>query len=125
MVCTSQKFSLRGSLILIARPQCERCTKIGWPSMAKRIDSAGKATPRLHSRCKSTHPMVIDTSPNITIRVGCRLVYQAIDFTPIILIIRPRAAERQWIVCDQLSILPYTPYEELMDWQGNPIERWD
>jgi transglutaminase-like putative cysteine protease len=61
----------------------------------------------------------------LTVRVGCRLVYQAINSTPIILIVRPRLSVHQFFIADKLTITPRSPYEELRDWLGNPVERWE
>jgi transglutaminase-like putative cysteine protease len=38
--------------------------------------------------------------------------------------VRPRLAVDQYFIADQLLIEPRSPYEELVDWLGNPIERW-
>jgi hypothetical protein len=60
-----------------------------------------------------------------TIRVGCRLIYQGMTPTPIVLMVRPRITPNQLFISDHLSIEPLTPYEELIDWLGNPVERWE
>ena len=64
-------------------------------------------------------------SPKLTVRVGCRLVYQTVNPTPILLAIRPRASDGQSIITENLYVDPYTGYDELKDWQGNAIDRWD
>jgi transglutaminase-like putative cysteine protease len=61
----------------------------------------------------------------LTVRVGCRLVYQAVFPTPIVLIVRPRLSVHQFFIEDNLVIEPKTPYEEVTDWLDNPIERWE
>ena len=61
----------------------------------------------------------------LTVRVGCRLVYQSVFTTPIILIVRPRLSVHQFFIEDNLFIDPKTPYEEVTDWLDNPIERWE
>ena len=70
-------------------------------------------------------PNTIVETPRLTVRVGCRLVYNAINPTPIVLMARPRLAAHQFFMSDQLKIEPQTPYEELTDWLGNPVERWE
>jgi transglutaminase-like putative cysteine protease len=60
-----------------------------------------------------------------TIRVGCRLTYEGMTPTPIMLMVRPRITPNQLFISDHLSIEPLTPYEELIDWLGNPVERWE
>ncbi len=67
----------------------------------------------------------VDLSSKLTVRIGCKLVYQAINPTPILLIIRPRSSETQLIASESLSITPYSAYEEIRDWGGNTIERWE
>jgi transglutaminase-like putative cysteine protease len=67
----------------------------------------------------------VDLSPKLTVRIGCRLVYQAVNPTPMLLIIRPRSSETQLIASERLSITPYSAYEEVRDWMGNTIERWE
>jgi transglutaminase-like putative cysteine protease len=61
----------------------------------------------------------------LTVRVGCRLVYQSVLPTPIVLIVRPRLSPHQFFIEDNLVIEPKTPYEEVVDWLGNPVERWE
>jgi transglutaminase-like putative cysteine protease len=61
----------------------------------------------------------------LTVRVGCRLVYQTIFPTPIVLIVRPRLTVHQFFIADNLQIEPRSPYETLTDWLGNPVERWE
>jgi transglutaminase-like putative cysteine protease len=67
----------------------------------------------------------VDLSPKLTVRIGCRLVYQAVNPTPILLLIRPRTSETQLIASENLSVSPYSAYEEIRDWMGNTIERWE
>jgi transglutaminase-like putative cysteine protease len=61
----------------------------------------------------------------LTVRVGCRLVYQAVFDTPIVLIVRPRLSPHQFFLEDNLVIEPKTPYEKVTDWLDNPVERWE
>ncbi len=67
----------------------------------------------------------VDLSSKLTVRIGCRLVYQTVNPTPILLIVRPRSSETQLIASESLSISPYSAYEEVRDWMGNTIERWE
>ena len=46
------------------------------------------------------------------------------NLTPILLIVRPRTADRQLITADTLVLEPYTYCEEMKDWQGNLVQRW-
>jgi transglutaminase-like putative cysteine protease len=61
----------------------------------------------------------------LTVRIGCRLVYQAVNPTPILLVIRPRSHNTQLILSENLSVVPLTPYDEIKDWYGNVLERWE
>ncbi len=61
----------------------------------------------------------------LTVRVGCRLVYQSVDPTPILLMVRPRIDNQQRILDERLTIEPFGRYEEVKDWYGNTIERWE
>jgi transglutaminase-like putative cysteine protease len=61
----------------------------------------------------------------LTVRVGCRLVYESVLSTPIVLSVRPRLTPHQFFVEDKLAIEPKSPYEDVVDWLGNPVERWE
>ncbi len=61
----------------------------------------------------------------LTIRVGCKLTYHATFSTPIVLMVRPRLSPNQLFISDSLIIDPLTPYQEMVDWVGNPVERWE
>jgi transglutaminase-like putative cysteine protease len=63
--------------------------------------------------------------PKLTVRIGCRLVYQTVNPTPILLVIRPRSYSTQLILSEHLSVEPLTPYDEIKDWYGNILERWE
>ena len=59
----------------------------------------------------------------LTVRIGCRLVYQAVNPTPILLVIRPRSHNTQLILSENLSVVPLTPTTKLkigtgMSWRG-------
>ncbi len=68
---------------------------------------------------------MLSDCPYLTVRVGCRLIYQTINPTPILLLVRPRPDQFQRAISDTLHLDPYTFYEEFFDWQGNPMERWE
>jgi transglutaminase-like putative cysteine protease len=61
----------------------------------------------------------------LTVRVGCQLVYQTVNPTPIILIVRPRIEPPLGFGGESFLIEPYVPYHEFADWQGNMVQRWD
>ncbi len=61
----------------------------------------------------------------LTVRIGCRLVYETINPTTILLVIRPRTQSTQLILSEHLTIEPLTPYDEVKDWYGNTLERWE
>jgi transglutaminase-like putative cysteine protease len=63
-------------------------------------------------------------APAMTIRVGCRLVYDVMEDTPILLIVRPHSEVQNQVIEEELKIAPETPYEEFVDWQGNTTQRW-
>jgi transglutaminase-like putative cysteine protease len=60
----------------------------------------------------------------MTIRIGCRMVYEVTEGTPILLIVRPHAEVRDQVLKESLTLTPATPYEEFDDWQGNTTQRW-
>jgi transglutaminase-like putative cysteine protease len=61
----------------------------------------------------------------MAIRVGCRMVYEVIQGTPILLIVRPHAEVRDKVLTESLTLTPKVPYEEFTDWQGNTTQRWE
>jgi transglutaminase-like putative cysteine protease len=63
--------------------------------------------------------------PRLTVRVGCRLVYETINPTPVVMMIRPRVNHRQILIADRLSVDPYFPIDELRDSFGNALQRWE
>ncbi len=44
--------------------------------------------------------MNVDLSSKLTVRIGCRLIYEAVNPTPILLVIRPRSSETQFIASE-------------------------
>ena len=63
--------------------------------------------------------------PHLTVRVGCRLVYEGLNPTPIVLMVRPRVNHRQALFADRLTVNPYIPLGEYRDAWGNAINRWE
>jgi transglutaminase-like putative cysteine protease len=61
----------------------------------------------------------------LTVRVGCRLVYEATQPTPILLVVRPWNQERQILLDEKLIIEREPPYKECKDWFGNSVQSWD
>ena len=64
-------------------------------------------------------------SPRLTIRIGCCLVYEAVYPTPILLVVRPRISYGQSQLAECLTVDPFVGYDDLMDWQGNSVQRWE
>ena len=60
----------------------------------------------------------------LTVRVGCRLVYQAALPTPIVLIVRPRIEGPQVLLQESLMFPCDPPSEEMRDGFGNIEHRW-
>ena len=74
----------------------------------------------MHSASKS----LLDTSPRMTVRVGCRIVYQTIIPTPIILIVKPRLEGQQRYLAEKLTFRGDETAEEFLDHEGNFNQRW-
>jgi transglutaminase-like putative cysteine protease len=68
----------------------------------------------------------IDTpAPTLTVRVGCRLVYETIQPTPIFLLVRPRPDNpEQIILSESLTFPSVTGSEQFEDVHGNITHRW-
>jgi transglutaminase-like putative cysteine protease len=60
----------------------------------------------------------------LTVRVGCRLVYEAVNPTPILLVVRPRPSEGEIILQEKLTF-ECNGYEEFQDAHGNLTQRWE
>jgi len=56
---------------------------------------------------------------NITVRVGCNVVYETSRPTPIIFVVKPCLDGRQFVKEEKLSFGPGNPSSEYMDAQGN------
>jgi transglutaminase-like putative cysteine protease len=61
----------------------------------------------------------------LTVRVGCRLVYQTVAPTPIVVIVRPRIEPPLGFQAETFLVEPYLPFDEFVDWQGNMVQRWE
>ena len=57
------------------------------------------------------------------IHAGCELDFEAEAETPIVLMLRPRSGENQWIVSDEYIINPVVPVVEFTDIYGNLCQR--
>jgi len=65
-----------------------------------------------------------DAPPKMTVRVGCRLVYQTMAPAPILLLVRPMLESRQIILQERLSFPAQRGVEEFEDTHGNMAYRW-
>jgi transglutaminase-like putative cysteine protease len=61
---------------------------------------------------------------NMTVRVGCQIVYEIEESTTILLLVRPRSDEHHQVTQEKLTLSAGVPFEEYADWQGNTSERW-
>ena len=65
-----------------------------------------------------------DAPPKMTVRVGCRLVFQTIKPAPILLLVRPMLESQQIIIQERLSFPAEQGAEEFEDTHGNLTYRW-
>lgn len=56
---------------------------------------------------------------NLTVRIGCHIVYETTQPTPILFILRPRLDVRQVVRQEKLAFTPYLPADEFTDAHGN------
>lgn len=63
------------------------------------------------------------TPLNLTVRIGCHIVYETSLPTPILLVLRPRMDGNQWVQQETLSFNPYLPSDEFTDAHGNTTYR--
>ena len=54
---------------------------------------------------------------------GCELIYQAQEPTPLILMLRPRSGDGQWIAGETYELEPLVPVTEYTDMYGNVAQR--
>ncbi len=60
---------------------------------------------------------------NMTVRIGCHLVYETPRPTPILLMLRPRLDGKQLVRQEQLTLTPWLPSDEYTDAHGNTTYR--
>src|ERR1700761_6778334 len=60
---------------------------------------------------------------NITVRIGCHIVYETSLPTPILLVLRPRLDGRQLVRQERLLLTPHLPSDEFTDTHGNTTYR--
>jgi transglutaminase-like putative cysteine protease len=60
---------------------------------------------------------------NLTVRIGCRMVYQAAVATPILFVVRPRFDERHMVCSEKLTFGYGLPAYEFQDPHGNITHR--
>ncbi len=66
-----------------------------------------------------------DAAPLITIRVGCRLVYETTEPTPIFLVVRPRSdSSDQIVLSESLTFRSDQTSEQFLNEHGNITHRW-
>ena len=66
----------------------------------------------------------IESNPPMTVRVGCRLVYETNQPTPIFLVVQPRLENRQIMLQEKLTFRCDEGSEQFEDGQGNITHRW-
>lgn len=57
------------------------------------------------------------------LNAGCELIYEADAPTPVILMLRPRSGQGQWIMREEYRLQPMVPVEEYTDSYGNLCQR--
>lgn len=57
------------------------------------------------------------------LRTSCNLAFQMGDFTPLILMLRPRSGMQQWVAREAYTLSPSVPVEEYTDIFGNLCQR--
>src|SRR5215207_8169103 len=66
----------------------------------------------------------IDPPPlELTVRVGCKLVYETTHRAPVLLVLKPRLDLRQLILEEKLVFGDGVPTEQLTDSHGNVVYR--
>jgi transglutaminase-like putative cysteine protease len=60
---------------------------------------------------------------NLTVRVGCHIVYQTSKATPMLLVLRPRRDDRHKVVQEMFSVTPGPAAREFEDVHGNMTSR--
>ncbi len=67
--------------------------------------------------------MISSPSPELTIRCGLDFAYDAVDYTPMILVIQPQHGPWQRIDREQLSFFPQMSVQVYQDVHGNVVHR--
>ncbi len=67
--------------------------------------------------------MIATNSPELTIRCGLDFAYDAVDYTPMILVIQPQNGPWQRIDQEQLSFYPQIPVQVYRDVHDNVVHR--
>ncbi len=63
--------------------------------------------------------------PTLTVRIGCRLVYETFQPTPIFLVVRPRSDDsNQTILSESLTFRSEKTSEQFLNEHGNVTHRW-
>ena len=57
------------------------------------------------------------------LRTSCKLIFDVSVATPFVLMLRPRSGAQQWVVRDELNIIPEIPVYEFADSYGNFCQR--
>jgi transglutaminase-like putative cysteine protease len=57
------------------------------------------------------------------LQVGCHLTFEAIEPTPVVLMLRPRNGDHQSVIQETFSIDPFAPAREFTDGYGNLCQR--
>ncbi len=72
-----------------------------------------------------TSGAVAVSAPPMTVRIGCRLVYQTVQSTPIFLVVRPRTDNTDQIILEESLTFPSEQAsEQFLDAYGNITHRW-
>ncbi len=57
------------------------------------------------------------------LEVGCHLKFDALEPTPLVLMLKPRSGDSQWILREAYSLAPFVPAREYTDAYGNLCQR--
>jgi transglutaminase-like putative cysteine protease len=66
---------------------------------------------------------MINPASNLSVRVGCHIVYETPAPTPILLVLKPRHDEQQIVVQQELTFTPHVPFFHFEDAHGNLTDR--
>jgi transglutaminase-like putative cysteine protease len=65
---------------------------------------------------------IIHAEP-MKLEVGCHLKFEAIEPTPLLLMLRPRSGDSQWVLRETYLLDPFVPAREFTDVHGNLCQR--